>query len=378
VNKFGKWLKKCFVPHEGNEFKPHFLRHQSITMLFLLVMVFELGFLVQIFVIFNKTDFLAAVLPGVLTTLTNQERADNGVAPLKENTLLDQAAQDKANDMAENGYFAHTSPSGLTPWYWFQKVGYNFQYAGENLAVNFFESDQVAEAWMNSPTHRANIVKPEYTEIGIGVAQGYYQGHSTVFVAQLFGTPLVFAAAPENPTPAPKTTTASAPAPAPAPKTETSKPATTTPKTNPAPAPAPSPEPSTTPAPAETPTSVAEAPQPIGVEVLGDQTATAPVSTDVTVAPESPVASFFAQALSSPRKSITFAYLTIVALVLMTLIILFIESERRHPAMVARGLGLVAAIIVLTFINLKMLNIKTLVPTDDHNFTAAAVLALPQ
>ena len=60
-------------------------------------------------------------------------------------------------DMAEKSYFAHTSPEGLTPWYWITLAGYRFSLAGENLAIDFTESEDVENAWMNSPAHRASI-----------------------------------------------------------------------------------------------------------------------------------------------------------------------------------------------------------------------------
>jgi hypothetical protein len=96
----------------------------------------------------------------------------------------------KANDMATNGYFSHTSPTGKTPWYWLEQVGYNYQFAGENLAINFTDSQDVTNAWMASPEHRANIEKGQYTEVGTGVATGMYQGKQAIFVAQDFANPL--------------------------------------------------------------------------------------------------------------------------------------------------------------------------------------------
>lgn len=93
----------------------------------------------------------------------------------------------KAKDMAENQYFAHTSPTGLTPWYWFTKAGYRFVYAGENLAVNFSESIDVKNAWVASPTHHANLISDKFDEVGIATYQGTYEGQPTTFVVQLFG-----------------------------------------------------------------------------------------------------------------------------------------------------------------------------------------------
>ena len=136
---------------------------------------------------------MAAVLPAVLDDLTNKERQTQNLPTLTINPLLNKAAEMKATDMAVKGYFAHTSPEGKTPWYWLAQVGYNYQYAGENLAIDFTDSKDVANAWMASPTHKANIVKGNYTEIGTGVADGMYEGKETVFVAQVYANPLPIA-----------------------------------------------------------------------------------------------------------------------------------------------------------------------------------------
>jgi len=139
-----------------------------------------------------KSDWLiSTVLPAVVTELTNQERNQFAENPLTRSEVLDQAAKLKAEDMAKNSYFAHYSPDGVSPWHWFQEVGYTYAYAGENLAVHFNDSKMVVDAWMNSPTHKANIINDKYTEIGIGTAKGVYDGYETVFVVQLFGTPAI-------------------------------------------------------------------------------------------------------------------------------------------------------------------------------------------
>jgi hypothetical protein len=136
-----------------------------------------------------RSTQLAAVVTATLVDLTNQDREQNKIDGLTVNPLLVEAAQAKANDMAKNSYFAHTSPAGLTPWYWFKQAGYNFTYAGENLAVDFTDSDTVNQAWMNSPEHRANILNSHFTDIGIATAQGIYQGQETAFVVQEFASP---------------------------------------------------------------------------------------------------------------------------------------------------------------------------------------------
>jgi hypothetical protein len=135
--------------------------------------------------------------------LANSDREAEGLSTLTVSPVLEKAAALKASDMAEKGYFAHVTPEGYQPWYWFQKAGYKYTYAGENLAINFGDSDEVNEAWMKSPTHRANIMNGKYTEVGIATALGSYEGKSTVFVAQMFGTPSKSFASPAPvPTPA--------------------------------------------------------------------------------------------------------------------------------------------------------------------------------
>lgn len=186
------WLKKHFIPHEGNGHRPHILRKYATRNIVTIVILLEVAtFLLPTLNHINTTGGMTAeVISAVLADLTNGERQSQNLSTLTVNSVLNKAAQMKANDMAANGYFAHTSPDGKTPWYWLEQAGYNYQYAGENLAINFSDSKDVTNAWMNSPTHKANIVKGNYTEIGTGVASGLYQGRETVFVAQVYANPL--------------------------------------------------------------------------------------------------------------------------------------------------------------------------------------------
>ena len=124
-----------------------------------------------------------------LVALTNADRAANGASPVIENPLLSKAAQEKADDMVANDYFAHYAPNGTSPWHWFTAVGYYYMHAGENLAMNFDDPVGLEAAWMASPAHRANIVKGVYTQVGIGIAHGVYEGKPVVFVVELFATP---------------------------------------------------------------------------------------------------------------------------------------------------------------------------------------------
>ncbi len=204
-------------PHKGNGYHPHIFRTAGVTALLVLAIVLEGAYLGATKFVFPNTGFLASVLPGALVALTNDDRTAQGIGSVTEDPLLDSAAALAANDMAAKGYFAHVSPDGKSPWYWLDEVGYTYAYAGENLAVNFTDSKDVETAWMNSPTHRANIVKPEYTKIGIGVANGQYEGKDVTFVVQFFASPGAAAKAPVvAPAPTPSKTASGSIAAAPA------------------------------------------------------------------------------------------------------------------------------------------------------------------
>lgn len=185
------WFKKHFIPHVDNDHRPHFLRQTNIHNFLIMVLFLEVfTFITPTLLHINMTGGMATVLPSILTNLTNDERQAQKLNTLVVNPILTKAAEMKANDMATKGYFAHTSPEGITPWYWLSLVDYDYQYAGENLAINFTDSKDVTEAWMNSPTHKANIVKGNYTEVGTGIATGIYEGKETIFVAQIYANPI--------------------------------------------------------------------------------------------------------------------------------------------------------------------------------------------
>ena len=186
------WFKKHFIPHEGNNHRPHFLRDKNIRNVIFIILFLEVStFLIPTITRINTNGGMASVLPAILSNLTNEERQNENLNTLTINPILNKVAEMKANDMATKNYFAHTSPDGKTPWYWLAQVGYQYQYAGENLAVNFTDSKDVTNAWMASPTHKANIIKKNYTEIGTGIATGMYEGKETVFVAQVYANPLL-------------------------------------------------------------------------------------------------------------------------------------------------------------------------------------------
>lgn len=122
---------------------------------------------------------------------TNIQRTNQGLLPLKENSLLNEAALAKTQDMLKDQYFAHESLSGLGVGDLADNAGYKFIMIGENLALGNFENNQVlVQAWMDSPGHRANILNQQYQEIGVSVVKGIYEGSSTWLAVQHFGLPL--------------------------------------------------------------------------------------------------------------------------------------------------------------------------------------------
>jgi hypothetical protein len=181
-------LKILFIPCRENEYKPHFLKGRFLLYYALALVV--LNILAASFIIsLPKTAFFADVVEGALFNLTNQERVTLGLSSLQESPRLNQVAQQKANDMLANGYFDHYSPTGVSPWYWFKNVGYNYQAAGENLAIGFVDSEEVVDAWIDSPGHRANLFSPHFEEMGIAVLTGEFNGSETTVVVQVFGSP---------------------------------------------------------------------------------------------------------------------------------------------------------------------------------------------
>ncbi len=178
------------IPSAHNAYRPHFLRPSWLGF-FLAVILAAEGFLVTNLIVRQSNEsFLAAVVPGEVVALTNAQRTTQHINTLQESSVLDIAAQAKANDMAAKSYFSHVSPDGKTPWDWITQAGYSYQYAGENLAMNFVDAQDIVHAWMASPTHRSNLLNTAYTSIGIGVANGIYEGKPVTFVVQFFASPL--------------------------------------------------------------------------------------------------------------------------------------------------------------------------------------------
>ncbi len=179
-------VKLAVVPHKANQYRPHLIRRYGlVTLLFVII----IGQFTYNAVQSNVLGAQAQVTAAGLLAATNQARSDSHEAPLTINADLAKAAQLKAENMFAQQYWAHTAPDGTTPWHWFGVVGYSYAAAGENLAKNFTTSATTVNAWMASSEHRANILKPAYTDVGFATMQGMLGGNPTTLTVALYGAP---------------------------------------------------------------------------------------------------------------------------------------------------------------------------------------------
>lgn len=176
-----------FFPNANNNFRSKLLHHKNI-LLATLLLVFGGLFLSTIRTNYPSVLGVSVDIPvQKLLVLTNKQRQDNGLAILTLNPKLSEAAAKKAENMFEQNYWAHNSPDGKTPWVFIRGAGYNYIYAGENLARGFDTTEEVVSAWMASPKHRANILSENFREVGFAVQKGKLNGEETVLVVEEFG-----------------------------------------------------------------------------------------------------------------------------------------------------------------------------------------------
>ena len=122
----------------------------------------------------------------------NVRRARIGLSPLRQEPRLTEAAQDRMRDMEEQGYWSHTSPDGRSPFEWLRPRGYQFAYAGENLAAGFETAEVLVDGWMESKGHRENILSPFYSECGVAIIEGATTGkQSGRSIVVMFARPQV-------------------------------------------------------------------------------------------------------------------------------------------------------------------------------------------
>lgn len=186
----GVWefFTHAFLPRYSNNQRPKILQPAGLSVI------------VAVFLLHNALPKVISSVPGVvlgfsssvtveeIISLTNQERSNAGLAPLSQNPLLAQAAAGKARDMFTQDYWDHASPTGTQPWSFIKNSGYSYQHAGENLARDFSNSQNLMHAWMASSSHRENVLSSKYRDIGVAVVDGTLQGVETRLVVQMFGT----------------------------------------------------------------------------------------------------------------------------------------------------------------------------------------------
>jgi len=177
----------CFIlPYPERGTRARLLKNSSLSAYVLVLIIF------QLYVYHLSPQILGFATNIIVSDLyqeTNEKRIEAGVAPLEVDSRLEQAALAKAQDMFSKDYWAHYAPDGsTTPWQFIISAGYTYKFAGENLARGFDTSVSVVEAWMASPSHRANLLADCYQNIGIAVVNGDLLGKETTLVVQMFGT----------------------------------------------------------------------------------------------------------------------------------------------------------------------------------------------
>ncbi len=210
-------IAHLFHPRRSNNHRSVFLHPETLLALAFAALIFAGGLNLYERTRYGMGSILgyaSDISVGDVISLTNQERAKSGLAPLQANTRLSAAALAKGQDMFNNQYWAHTSPQGREPWDFMRDAGYVYRVAGENLARDFSTTPAMVSAWMASPTHRANIMNSRYNEIGIAVINGTLEGVETTLVVQMFGSPNAATAAVTNESAA--STVPAAPKPTPA------------------------------------------------------------------------------------------------------------------------------------------------------------------
>jgi uncharacterized protein YkwD len=197
----GTSLRHFFIPHETNNHRAKALQIDSLLVYVLLFALFNLGIRGAHKVVPDVLGYATDINVQQLLADTNAKRQAEGLSPLTLNSTLSVAAANKAADMFTNNYWAHNSPTGATPWEFITGAGYHYTVAGENLAKNFSDSQGVIDAWMASSSHRENLLKSNYRDVGFAVVNGTLNGEETTLVVQMFGATSgeLAAAAPTQP-----------------------------------------------------------------------------------------------------------------------------------------------------------------------------------
>lgn len=182
------FLKHLFLPHEKNNHRAKILHNSSFFVILLLILTISI---VSYSIKNIRPDILGisySISDAELLSLVNRERETRSLPPLALNPQLSDAARRKAADMYAKNYWAHFAPDGSTsPWAFIKATGYNYSYAGENLAKGFTDPSSIVSAWMDSQTHRDNILNSRYQDVGFAIVPGTLSGEETVLVVEMLG-----------------------------------------------------------------------------------------------------------------------------------------------------------------------------------------------
>jgi uncharacterized protein YkwD len=178
-------VKNWFLPTKENGYRAKLISNPALIGLAAVMM-----FLNQLALPQPAAAATQGITPSRLLTTHNVERRKFDLAPLKISNKLSVSAQKKAKAMLQANCWSHYCPEGKSPWDFFAEADYTYLVAGENLAEGFHDIANLMNAWMNSPTHRENILRKEYEEVGFGIVSGDFQGKAgNVIIAVHFATP---------------------------------------------------------------------------------------------------------------------------------------------------------------------------------------------
>ncbi|MFW5702644.1 MAG: CAP domain-containing protein [Candidatus Dojkabacteria bacterium] len=164
-------IRNWLIPTFANNYRAYLLTNKALVIYLLALIVINLfGAGLGISKSYALIDLERVI------ELHNRERVANGLGTLEPSYTLYRSALAKGEVMLEYDCWSHYCPEGTSPWEFFREEGYSYAFAGENLAEGFTDSETMMQAWMNSKSHRENVLKPEFTEIGVAMVIGDFQG----------------------------------------------------------------------------------------------------------------------------------------------------------------------------------------------------------
>lgn len=143
-------------------------------------------FILLIFVLYSNVSASSDI--NKIYYLSNILRSKEGQVNLNIDNDLERAANLRAQDMFQKQYFDHFTTNGLSPWEAIKITGFDYSFAGENLAIGYQSEEKAFRAWVDSPSHFQNIIDPDFTSIGVAEVSGKMNGKDKTIIVQLFAT----------------------------------------------------------------------------------------------------------------------------------------------------------------------------------------------